>query len=253
MTSAADGAAGSSTATATDAQPVASAWREFLAGASMGAPAAISVVPIGLLYGALATQKGLSPLEIALACALIFAGSAQFVALELWTTPASWVVLGFAALTINLRHIMMGASLGRRLRRFSLLQKLTGMWQLSDESWAMAERRARLAPLTPACFWGVSLVIYLSWLLFSVAGAMLGALMDDPARYGFDFAFAALFTGLIVGFWRGSRTGAVIAASAVAALAVKSVAGGAWFVVAGGLAGMLVAAALPAEGTADAD
>lgn len=227
-------------------------WHEFGAGFAVIAPAAISVMPIGLLYGALAVQKGLSIPEVALASALIFAGSAQFVGLELWTTPASWLLLGLAALTINLRHIMMGASLGRHLGDFSLTQKVTGMALLADETWALAERRARTHVLSPAYYWGLGLPLYLSWVLFSVAGAFAGALIGDPARYGLDFAFAALFIALLVGFWTGPRTGLVITASAVAALAVKGAVGGAWYVIAGGAAGMLAAAILPNRASGDA-
>lgn len=77
-----------------------------------------------------------------------------------------------------------------------------------------------------------------------MAGALLGTLVEDPATIGFDFAFNALFIALVVGFWKGARTGPVIAASAAVAIAAKPLLGGAWYVVAGGIAGMLVAAAI---------
>ena len=56
------------------------AWAEFRAGAVAILPAAIAVIPFGLLLGALAARKGLSALEVALMSALMFAGSSQFVA-----------------------------------------------------------------------------------------------------------------------------------------------------------------------------
>ena len=43
-------------------------------------PAALAAVPIGLLFGALAAGKGLSPLEVFLMSVLVFAGGAQFAA-----------------------------------------------------------------------------------------------------------------------------------------------------------------------------
>ncbi len=51
-------------------------------------PAALAAVPIGLLFGALAAGKGLSPFEVFLMSVLVFAGGAQFAAVELWTHPA---------------------------------------------------------------------------------------------------------------------------------------------------------------------
>ncbi len=48
----------------------------------------------------------------------------------------------------------------------------------------------------------------------------------------------------MAGFWKGPRTGAVLAASAIAAALVKFMVPGAWYIVAGGLAGVAVAALL---------
>ncbi len=49
---------------------------------------------------------------------LVFAGSAQFIAIDLWSTPAPWLALGFSALLINLRHVLTGASITPKLGRF---------------------------------------------------------------------------------------------------------------------------------------
>ena len=82
-------------------------------------PLTVAVVPIGLVFGAVAATKGLSALEAMLMSALVFAGGSQFVAMDLWTHPASWTALGFAALLVNLRHVLMGASLERSLGLFT--------------------------------------------------------------------------------------------------------------------------------------
>jgi predicted branched-subunit amino acid permease len=75
-------------------------------------------------------------------------------------------------------------------------------------------------------------------------GVLLGQTLGDPAAYGFDFAFTAMFICILTGFWRGARTGAVLAASAAAAAATKLAVPGAWYVMAGALAGVAVAAAM---------
>ncbi len=59
-----------------------------------------------------------------------------------------------------------------------------------------------------------------------------------------DFAFSALFICIIAGFWKGPRTGAVLAASAIVAVLVRFAVPGAWYIVAGGLAGVVAAAIL---------
>ena len=118
-------------------------WRtEFLAGTRTIAPILVAAVPIGLVFGAVAASKGLSPLETTLMSAMVFAGGSQFVAMDIWTHPASWTALGFAALLVNIRHVLMGASLGRKLQAFSPLQKYVGVLVMADENWAMSEARA---------------------------------------------------------------------------------------------------------------
>ena len=52
-----------------------------------------AATPFAFLLGALATDKGLSVGEAGLMSALVFAGSAQFIALDSWTMPPAWLAL----------------------------------------------------------------------------------------------------------------------------------------------------------------
>jgi 4-azaleucine resistance transporter AzlC len=214
---------------------------EFIAGAKTIAPIIIAAVPIGLVFGAVAASKGLSPLEAMLMSALVFAGGAQFVAMDIWTHPAAWSALGFAALLVNIRHVLMGASLGGKMQAFSPLHKYLGVLVMADENWAMAEARARKTRLTPAFYAGLAVPFYLNWVISSLVGALLGALFGDPAAIGLDFAFPAVFIVLVVSFWKGPATGMVLIASAVASIAVHQYVPGAWYIAAGASAGLVAA------------
>ena len=55
--------------------------RDIRAGLRDIAPVAVAALPIGLLFGAIAAAKGMSPLEVTLMSALVFAGGAQFAAI----------------------------------------------------------------------------------------------------------------------------------------------------------------------------
>jgi len=50
-------------------------------------PICIAVVPIALVWGTLASERGLSLAEISLMSVTVFAGASQFVAIGLWATP----------------------------------------------------------------------------------------------------------------------------------------------------------------------
>jgi len=217
---------------------------EFRAGALDMAPVVAAALPIGLLFGTLAAGKGLSPFEATLMSATVFAGAAQFVAVDLWRDPAPWAFLTLTAFVVNIRHVLMGASLGRHLALFPRASRPLAMFVMADEVWAFAERRALGGPLPPAYYWGMGAVLWLQWVAGTLVGALFGHSFGDPAAIGFDFAFTAMFICIVMGFWRGSRTSAVLATSASVSAVASLLLPGAWYIALGGLAGVGVAALL---------
>jgi 4-azaleucine resistance transporter AzlC len=218
---------------------------EITAGVKDIAPAAVAAIPIGLLFGAIATSKGLSPLEVFLMSFLVYAGGAQFAAIETWVQPVPVLALAFSTLLINIRHVLMGASIAPKLE-MSRSQKFFSLGLLVDETWALAERRARAQKVTLAYWCAMFGILYLNWITTTTLGAFLGSLLGEPERLGADFAFTALFIGLIAGFGRGRVMLVTVAVSALVAALIYSTIGAPWHVAAGALAG--IAAAYIASG-----
>lgn len=221
--------------------------KEFAAGAFAISPLLAAAVPIALLFGTLSVSKGLSIAETFLMSITVYAGALQFVAIDQWGDPLPVGLLAFTALVVNIRHVLMGASLGRSLGGFSPLQKYAGMFLLTDEGWAFAEQRARRAALTPAFYFGSGLALWFTWSTGTLVGALLGTGLGDPAAFGFDFAFTAVFIAILTGFWSNWRTGAVLLASGAVSALVKLAVPDAWYIMAGAAAGIIVAAVLHAE------
>lgn len=223
----------------------------FAAGFLAILPLVVAVGPFGLLLGTLAAQKGLTPLEVAVMSATVFAGASQFVVVEIWTTPPSVALLGATALMVNLRHVLMGAALAPEIKAWPRPLAYAGLFFMADENWAFSLRRATQAPLTPAYYAGLALPLYGAWVTTSTLGAVFGGVLQDPARYGLDFAFTAVFLALLLGLWRGRRTLWPWLASALVAVAGHALLPGVWYIALGGLAGALVGAlqgpALPRE------
>lgn len=222
-------------------------WREAKAGAADIAPVLFAAVPIGLLWGTLAAGKGLSVLEAFLMSSLVFAGASQFVALEIWQTPVPALLLGFTAFIVNVRHVLMSASLSRHIPDIPRRLHPLVAYFLVDESWALAEKRALAQHVSLAYFLGTALPMWLCWQAATALGAFLGKSVGDPAAFGIDFAFSAMFIGIIMGFWKGARTGAVLAVAAACAALAKLYVPGAWYIVIGGVAGALCAALIDRE------
>lgn len=204
-------------------------------------PAMVAAIPVGLLLGALAAGKGLSPLEVFLMGAFVFAGGAQFAAIELWTNPAPIWALVFSTLLINARHVLMSASLVPKLNGFSTFQKLFGLYYMADENWALAEKRARSRALSPAYWFGMAIPFVCCWLTTTTLGAIVGAAFGDPKRLGADFAFTALFIALTASFWKGRVTLWTVAAAGIASALTYKLVGAPWHVAAGAICGLLAA------------
>jgi 4-azaleucine resistance transporter AzlC len=204
-------------------------------------PAMVAAIPVGLLLGALAAGKGLSPLEVFLMGAFVFAGGAQFAAVELWTSPAPVWALVFSTLLINARHVLMSASVVPKLNGFSTFQKLVGLYYMADENWALAERRARSRSLSPAYWFGMAVPFVCCWLSTTTLGAIVGAAFGDPKRLGADFAFTALFIALTASFWKGRVTFWTVAAAGIASALTYKLVGAPWHVAAGAVCGLLAA------------
>ncbi|GAB4359080.1 MAG: AzlC family ABC transporter permease [Kiloniellaceae bacterium] len=224
------------------ASPLPAGRGDFAAGALTILPLLVAVVVYGLLFGTLAAQKGLSPLEVAIMSATVFAGASQFVAVEIWTSPPGLVLLAATALMVNLRHVLMGAALAPWIKTWPRGATAVSLYMMADENWAFALRRGAKAPLTPAYYLGLSLPLYVGWIVCTFFGTIFGGVLQDPARYGLDFAFTAVFLTLLVGMWGGRRNVMPWAASAAAAVAAYVWLPGVWYIALGGLAGTLAGA-----------
>ena len=76
---------------------------------------------------------------------------------------------------------------------------------LTDESWALSLRAFGSGGRDAAFFLGSGLTMTVAWIGGSVLGRAGGSWLTDPARWGLDFAFTAVFVALLVGSWRGRR------------------------------------------------
>ena len=229
----------------------------LLADARLGAlaiaPLVISVAAYGLLWGALAAEKGLTTLETFLMSAIVFAGGSQFVVLDIWSTPVAVWTLGATAFLVNLRHVLMGAALAPHIQGWSTKRTYGALFFMTDENWALAMRRAKDGGLSVGYYFGMAALLYPTWVLATPLGNMLGAGLTDAKTWGLDFAFAAVFLVLITGFWHSPRRSIPPwAASAAAALLTYQLVPGAWYILAGGIAGTFVGY-LQGQGAADCE
>jgi 4-azaleucine resistance transporter AzlC len=203
----------------------------------------IGFVPFALVLGAQATQKGMGLAEVPMMTALNFGGGSEFAAVGLWTSPPHIALLVAITFLVNSRHLLMGAALAPHLRALPKRQALPALFFMCDESWAMALADARkgTAGFSFPYYLGVSFGLYLTWVSFTAAGALFGPTFGDPTTYGLDMAFPAVFLVLLRGMWKGAYAARPWAISLLAAAGAYLLLPGAWYVVAGALAGVAAA------------
>lgn len=227
---------------------------QFYAGARACLPVCISVAAYGMVWGVLARGAGLSLLEVILMSGLVFAGSAQFVALDLWTATPSALPIGpliLAALIVNLRYLLLTATLRPLFRPDQQLKGALMMGVVSDETWAITAGEMARGRGTIAFLLGGGIFAYGVWMATTVTGHMLGSAIDDPSRYGLDFAFTATFLALLLGMWKGRGDLLPWLVAAVAAIVSAKLIPGSWYILIGGIVGSLAGAIAESRRRAD--
>lgn len=220
---------------------------QFFAGALACLPVAISVAAYGLVWGVLARGAGLSLVEVALMSGMVFAGAAQFVALDLWTaTPATLPIgpLILAAFIVNLRYLLLTATLRPLYPPGRIGERAFGMYLVTDENWAMTVAAMARGHGSVAFLMGGGALAWLSWMTTNLVGYGLGSAIDNPARWGLDFAFTATFLALLLGMWKGRGDIVPWLVAALAAIATAQYVEGNWHILVGGIAGSLAGALL---------
>lgn len=216
---------------------------QFWLGVRMFLPVAISIAAYGVVWGVLAGQAGLSVLEVALMSGLVFAGASQFVALDMWS-PGNLPILSIIIATaiVNLRMLLMSATLRPLVGHLPLPKQLGAMFFVSDEQWAMTMAEVRKGTGSVAFLLGTGVLSWFAWMGSTLCGRVLGAFIDDPTKYGLDFAFTATFLALLLGMWRGRGDLIPWIVGALAAILTSQLIEGNWYIIVGGLVGSFAGA-----------
>jgi len=172
--------------------------KEFIQSIKKASPIVLGYVPIGLAFGVMAVQQGLTILEIFLMSLLVYAGSAQFIAAGMMAAQAS--IGGIIATTflVNLRHLLMSASLSPYLKGLSPLLQSVISFGITDETFAVGITEVKRESWGSSFFLGLHFTSHLSWIISTVLGGVLGNLIPNPDKLGLDYALPAMFIGLLL-------------------------------------------------------
>ncbi len=165
-----------------------------------GTPFVFVAVPFGLLFGVFATEAGLDVVQTMAFSATVFAGAAQFTALQLLGEGTPTVIVLISALAVNLRVAMYSASLTPYLGAAPLWQRAFAAYLIVDQSYACSivqfEKEPRMTvPQRMRYFLGSVTPITPLWIMGTFFGAVLGA--QIPESWALDFALPITFLAMI--------------------------------------------------------
>jgi 4-azaleucine resistance transporter AzlC len=178
------------------------ARKEFFSGIKAELPLLVGVVPFGMIYGVLALSSGIPPAAAQAMSAIVFAGSSQFVAAQLFGATAPGLVIIMTAGIVNLRHALYSASMAPYLRYLNPVWKWLLAYLLTDEAYAVAishydHKDTRSSPGNKHWYFlGAGLALWSSWQLSTALGIFLGA--QVPESWSLDFTLALTFIALVV-------------------------------------------------------
>lgn len=176
-------------------------FREGLAGASDTVPLLVGAVPFGVIFGTLAAAGPLGPWDGQLMSLLVFAGSAQFIALGLVASHTGLLVIWLTTFVVNLRHMLYGAALLPSVAHLPLRWRALLGFLLTDELFAVMTGRQARHPNLPLSRWyylGSGVAMYLNWQLCTLAGLSFGASFPELRSWGLDYAMVATFVAILV-------------------------------------------------------
>ena len=159
---------------------------------------------LGMGFGILLESNGYSFIWAFFMSIFIYAGSMQYVAIDLLASGASLISTAIMTLMIQVRHLFYGLSIIDKYKDTGK-KKLLLIHELTDETYSVVcsggvpegvDRKKYY-------FW-VSLLNQFYWIAGGVAGALLGSVLPFDTT-GIDFSMTALFLVVMTEQWKASR------------------------------------------------
>ena len=181
-------------------------------------PVLMGYLSIGIVFGWMLSAAGFHPLWSAVMSVTIYAGSGQYLGVELLSKAAPLADAAFLTLILNFRHLVYGLSMLEKFRDLGR-RKLYMVFALTDETYALLAGVSVPEGVDSRDFYfSIAALDHLYWITGSVIGAAAGALITINTE-GIDFAMTALFLVIAVEQWQSNAGHAPVFLGALGTLA----------------------------------
>ena len=163
------------------------------------APHMFSVIPFGIICGAIGIELGFDPVLVYGMSIIIFGGASQIVFLQLLSGGASALIAITSVGVINSRHLLYGAVLSEYLQKLSFIKKLLISYIVVDQGFAESNKffmKNKTEQHLHYHLIGSGVTLWIFWQLSTLAGIVLGSFV--PEELGLKFAIPLTFIAIVV-------------------------------------------------------
>ena len=165
-------------------------------------PVMAGYIVLGIGYGILMNKAGYGLLWTAALSLFVYAGSMQYVAVDLLSAQASVLNTIITTIAVNGRHLFYSISMINEYKETPKKMKWYMIFGLTDETYSLLCAGNKIPdgddPDQYRLF--VTLFDHSYWVLGSILGAVLGSVIPFSTE-GIDFSMTALFLATFVSQW----------------------------------------------------
>lgn len=166
-------------------------------------PVMAGYVVLGIGFGILLHSKGFGVLWAFFMSLFIYAGSMQYVAIDLLAVGANLITVAIMTVMVNIRHLFYGIAMILKYRDTGKIKPYL-IFALTDETFSLV-----CSPDLPegidekGYYFFVSFFDHCYWIFGSVVGSLLGNIIPFDTT-GIDFSMTALFLVIVFGQWENT-------------------------------------------------
>lgn len=170
----------------------------WLRGLTAAMPIVLGYLPIGFAFGVLAEKAGLLTIHIVLMSVIVFAGSAQLIAVGLFSAQIAPLSIIVTTFIVNLRHLLFSAAIFPNLAHWRKTELAGFAYELTDETFALHSTRFSKHKIEKAEVFAINVTAHIAWIAGSLLGAAAGGLVVEIEPLALDFVLPAMFIALLV-------------------------------------------------------
>ena len=168
-------------------------------------PVLFGYLAIGIAFGLLLKNAGYTWMVALLMSVVIYAGAAQYLAVNFFTNNVSFIDVATIIFLVNFRHMLYGLSLFDKFNITGCLKPYM-IFSLTDETYALLTSIKDPAGINKAKFYFyIAIFNHSYWVIGTLIGAIAGSFVTFNTQ-GLDFALTSLFIVLLLEQFKSHKT-----------------------------------------------